>query len=92
MTVFGLSHTIPRVNIGSCSTLLGIQNIEPRLAQDITGGYQRYDLFHLRVDRTPYTYAGVEFATRSHHDPLAVGEELKATTEAEILDSLPGAE
>jgi hypothetical protein len=31
---------------------------------DITGGYQRFELFRLRVDRTPYTHEGVTFESR----------------------------
>ena len=71
------------------------QNIEHRLAHDITGGYQRFDLFHLRVDQTPYTYTGVEFAQRSRYDPLAFSkesEELEATSEAETFDPLRAAQ
>ena len=71
------------------------QNIEHRLAHDITGGYQRFDLFHLRVDQTPYTYAGVEFANRSRYDPLALSKEpewTEAIADAGILDSLRLAE
>ena len=71
------------------------QNIEYRLAHDITGGYQRFDLFHLRVDQTPYTYAGVEFANRSSYDPLALSKEpewTEAIADAGILDSLRLAE
>jgi predicted amidohydrolase len=58
------------------------QNIEPRLAHDITGGYQRFDLFRLHVDQTPYTYVGVELADRSHYDPLALSRESEATGDA----------
>ncbi len=71
------------------------QNIEHRLAHDITGGYQRFDLFHLRVDQTPYTYTGVEFAHRSRYDPLAFSKEsewTEAIGEAETFDPLRGAE
>jgi nitrilase len=71
------------------------QNIEHRLAHDITGGYQRFDLFHLRVDQTPYTYAGVEFANRSSHDPLSLSkepEEPEAPGEADVFDPFRVAE
>ncbi len=71
------------------------QNIEHRLAHDITGGYQRFDLFHLRVDQTPYTYTGVEFVNRSRCDPLALSEEpewTNAVGEAEAFDPLRVAE
>jgi predicted amidohydrolase len=64
------------------------QNIEHRLAHDITGGYQRFDLFHLRIDQTPYTYVGVEFATRSGYDPLTLTKEPDATAEAELFEPL----
>jgi len=71
------------------------QNIEHRLAHDITGGYQRFDLFHLRVDQTPYTYTGIEFANRSRYDPLTLSEEpewTNAVGEAETFDSFRVAE
>jgi len=71
------------------------QNIEHRLAHDITGGYQRFDLFHLRVDQTPYTYAGVEFSNRSRYDPLALSKESEWTVaigETETFDPLRVAE
>jgi hypothetical protein len=64
------------------------QNIEHRLVHDITGGYQRFDLFHLRVDRTPYTHVGVEFANRSCYDPLAVSSEPASTGEAGAFDEM----
>lgn len=64
------------------------QNIEHRLAHDITGGYQRFDLFHLRIDQTPYTYSGVEFATRSDNDPLALSKQPEAAGEAEAFEPL----
>jgi nitrilase len=38
--------------------------IEHRLVHDIAGGYQRFDLFHLEVDRTPYTHEPVRFFER----------------------------
>jgi predicted amidohydrolase len=71
------------------------QNIEHRLAHDITGSYQRFDLFHLRVDQTPYTYTGVEFADRSRYHPLALSKESEwpeAIGEAETFDPLRVAE
>ncbi|QBD81722.1 hypothetical protein EPA93_39430 [Ktedonosporobacter rubrisoli] len=47
------------------------QNIEHRLAHDITGGYQRFELFHLSVNQTPYTYAGVSFENHAKKDLLS---------------------
>ncbi len=64
------------------------QNIEHRLIHDITGGYQRFDLFHLRVDQTPYTYEGVTFENHFHRDPLALIEAGGAQGEAESAREL----
>jgi len=47
------------------------QAIEPKLLTDITGAYQRFDLFHFSVDQTPYTHEGVSFKNHSGGDPLA---------------------
>jgi predicted amidohydrolase len=64
------------------------QNIEHRLVHDITGGYQRFELFQLRVDRTPYTHEGVTFKSHSDRDPLAFVEDDKAQEEAESAREL----
>ncbi len=65
------------------------QNIEPRLAHDITGGYQRFDLFHLRVDQTPYTYEGVAFENHFNRNPLAFLENADSQEEGEITLGFP---
>ena len=65
------------------------QNIEPRLAYDITGGYQRFDLFHLRVDQTPYTYEGVTFENHFNRNPLAFLENADSQEAGEITLGFP---
>lgn len=59
------------------------QNIQPKLAHDITGAYQRFDLFQLQVDQTPYTYTGVTFENHFSRDPLALLENAESPGEGE---------